>query len=72
VRGGVEADAGQLAPCFQDLLGGVGEQGQRRARRDDPAQVGGEAAVQADVEGAQQVAGGERDPVAQVDDPLSG
>ena len=50
--------------------GGVAEQGQRGAPRDQPAQVGGEAPVQREAERACQVPGRERRAGAQVCHPL--
>ena len=52
--------------------GGLAEQGQRGAPRDQPAQVGGEAAVEPEVQRAGHVPGGERGAVPQVDHPLAG
>ena len=46
------------------------EQRQRGAPRDQPAQVGGELSVEAEVERARHVPGRERGPGAQVDQPL--
>ena len=43
-----------------DLLRGLAEQGQRRAPRDGPAEVGSEAAVEAEVQRSGDVPGGER------------
>ena len=71
-RGPVDADPDQLALGLGDLVGGLAEQGQRGAPGDQPAEVGGEPAVEAEVQGAGGVAGGEGGPVAQVDDPLAG
>ena len=68
----VDADPDQLALGLGDVLGGLAEQGDRGAPGDQPAQVGRERAVEAEVEGAGCVAGGERGAVAQVDDPLAG
>ena len=51
-RGPVDADADQLALRLGDLLGGLAEQGQRGAPRDQPAEVGGELPVEAEVQGA--------------------
>ena len=43
VRGGaVDADPDQLALGLGDVLGGLAEQGDRRAPGDQPAEVGGE------------------------------
>ena len=57
---------GDLRPgCSPSRVSGV-------PQRDEPAEVGGEAAVQAEVERAGDVPGGERDPVAQVDHPFAG
>ena len=52
--------------------GGLAEQGHRGAPRDQPAQVGANLPVQAEVQRAGQVPGGERRAVAQVDHPLPG
>ena len=68
----VDADPDQLALGLGDVLGGLAEQRHRGAPGDQPAQVGRERAVEAEVEGAGGVAGGERGAVAQVDDPLAG
>ena len=48
--GPVDADADQLALRLGDALGGLAEQGERGAPRDQPAEVGREAAVEAEVE----------------------
>ena len=69
--GPVDADPDQFALGFGHLLQSLAEQGDRRPPGDEPAQVGGEAAVEAEVQGASRVPGGEGDPVAQVDHPLA-
>ena len=46
----VDTDAHQLALGLGDLLRGLAEQSQRRVPRDQPAQVGHEAAVQVEAE----------------------
>ena len=52
-RGGpVDADADQLALGLGDLLGGLAEQGERGAPGDQPAEVGRERAVEAEVQRA--------------------
>ena len=72
-RGGaVDADPHQFALGLGDLLGSVAQQGQRRAPGDQPAEVGGEAAVQVEAEGSGHVPGGERPPGTQVHYPFSG
>ena len=68
--GPVDADPDQLALRLGDLLGGLAEQGQRGAPRDQPAQVGRELPVEAEVQRAGHVPGGERGAGAQVDQPL--
>ena len=71
-RGGsVDADPDQLALGLGDLLGSLAQQGQRRAPGDQPAQVGGEAAVQVEAERAGHVPGGESPAGPQVHHPLS-
>ena len=75
----VAAAAGRSMPirassrwACADLLRCLPEQGHRRAPGNHPAQVGGEAAVEREAERAGHEAGGERDPVPQVNDPLAG
>ena len=70
--GPVDADPDELALRLRDLLGGLAEQGDRGAPGDQPAEVRREAAVEPEVERAGCVAGRERGPAAQVDDPLAG
>ena len=69
--GAVDADAGQLALGLGHLLLGLAEQRHGRTPRHEPAEVGGELAVEAEVERALGVAGGERGAGAQVDEPLA-
>jgi hypothetical protein len=64
-----DADADQLPLGVSDLLGGAGEQGERGAPGDEPAEVGGELGPEGDGDRAVQVAGGEGTALAQVDDP---
>jgi len=73
-RGGrpVDADAGQLSLGLGDLSGRLAEQGQRHAPGDEPAEVGGEAAVQAEAQRAGHMPGGERRARAHIDHPLAG
>src|SRR5680860_331953 len=68
----IDADADQLALGAGDVVGGLAEQSDRGAPVDEPAQVGRECAVDAEVERARGVTGGERGAVAQVDHPLAG
>ena len=71
VRGGaVDADPDQLALRLGDVVGGLTEQGDGGPPRDQPAEVGREATVEPEVEGAGRVAGSEGGAGAQVDDPL--
>ena len=66
----VDADPHQFPLGLGDLLGGLAEQDQRGIPRDQPAQVGREAAVQVEAERSGQMPGGERPAGAQVDHPL--
>ena len=71
-RRAIDADPHELALGLGDVFGGLTEQGDRGPPRDQPTQVRGEGAVETEVQCAGCVAGGERGPVAQVDDPLTG
>ena len=68
----VDADPDQFPLGPGDLLRCLAEQGQWRVPGNQPAQVGGEAAVQVEAERAGQVPGGERPAGAQVHHPLPG
>src|SRR5690606_26797061 len=69
---GVHADPDQLALRLCDILGGRAQQGQWGAPGDEPAEIGRELAVQAEVEGAGDVTSRIRGAGPEVDDPLSG
>ena len=71
-RGTVDADPDQLPLGRCDVLGVLAEQRERGAPGDQPAEVGREAAVEPEVEGAGRVPGREGGAGAQVDDPLAG
>jgi hypothetical protein len=72
-RGGtVDADPDELALGLGHLLGGLTQQRDGGSPRDESAQVGGELALDAEVEGARHEAGSESGAGAQVHHPLTG
>src|SRR5690606_16131599 len=68
----VDADPYELPLRVGYVLGSFAEQGDGSAPGDQPTQIGSEGTVQAEVECAGRVAGGERGAVAQIDYPFAG
>ena len=60
----VDADADEFASGIGDLVVVVADEGQRRAPRVEPAEVGDEGVRQFEAEGAVEVPGGEGGAVA--------
>ncbi|MBG0850654.1 hypothetical protein I2W78_01980 [Streptomyces spinoverrucosus] len=68
----VDTDPDEFAPGAGQVLGGLREQRDRLAPRQQPGRTGGEPAVCLEVERPGHMPLGERDPAAQVHHPLPG